>query len=197
MWTRPLFRRAPRETGVPAPPSTRRLLLLPPIVVLLLLGAGTILWRTIRPPGTELTAGTGPLAPAIVTSTIDGAPFSLAAQRGKVVVLYSMAAWCTACVPEATALGQLAPAFGANRVVTLLVDESPRSDSPQAVRGFRARSQGPARYWVIDRGGDIARAFGIAALDTTIVIDRDGHVAAHFQSSVDPATLQSTVRHLL
>jgi peroxiredoxin len=172
-------------------------LLLPLIVVLVRVGAGTAIWRTIRPTGGEVAAGKGPLAPAIVASTIDGAPFSLAAQRGKVVVLYSMAAWCTACVPEATALGQMAPAVGATWVVTLLVDESPQSDSPQAVRGFRARSLGPDRYWVIDRGGSIARAFGIAALDSTVVVDRGGHIAAHYQSSVDLATLEAAVRRLL
>jgi len=197
MWPRSVSPKEQHQLAAPAASSAWRLLLLPLIVVLVLLAAGTTLWHTIRPAGSEVAAGKGPLAPAIVASTIDGVPFTLAAQRNKVVVLYSMAAWCTACVPEATALGQLGPAVGAKRVVTLLVDESPQSDSPRAVHGFRARSQGPNQSWVIDRGGSIARAFGIAALDSTVVIDRGGHVAARYQASVDRATLEAAVRGLL
>jgi peroxiredoxin len=141
-------------------------------------------------------AGTGPLAPAIDAPTVDGGPFALTAQRGKVVVLYAMAAWCTSCVPESTALGQLAQAAPAGRLATLLVDESPQTDTPQAVRDFRARTQGPQRAWVIDQGGAIARAYGVTALDTTVVIDRSGHIAARYSGSLDLARLQAAVRSL-
>src|SRR5690348_5935985 len=148
-------------------PATRRPLVLPLVVVLVLLGAGLAAWRTLSPGASSgATTGTGPLAPAIAAPTVDGGHFALAAQRGKVVVLYAMAAWCTSCVPESTALGQLARTDGRRGVETLLVDESPQTDTSQAVRDFRARAQGPDRVWVIDRGGAIARAYGVTALDT-------------------------------
>lgn len=109
-----------------------------------------------------------------------------------------MAAWCTACVPEAAALGRLGRTDRWQRgVAPLLVDESPRSDTPAAVQAFRARTQGPARSWVLDQGGAIARSYGITALDTTIVIDRAGRVAAHFNAPVDERTLRATVERLL
>src|SRR5919197_821691 len=182
-------------------PAARRPLLLPLVLVLVLLGGGLAAWHTFSPaapsgsPGAA--AGTGPVAPAIDAPTVDGGRFSLAAQRGKVVVLYAMAAWCTSCIPETTALGQLAHTAGRRGVETLLVDESPQSDTPQAVRDFRARAQGPDRSWIIDRGGNIAQAYGITALDTTVVIDRAGHIAARYNGSIDLATLQSAVRPLL
>jgi peroxiredoxin len=144
-----------------------------------------------------VTTGNGPLAPAIAAPTVDGGRFSLAAQRGKVVVLYAMAAWCTSCVPEAAALGQLARAEGPGRLTTVLVDESPQTDSPAAVQAFRARTQGPAHVWLIDQGDAIAHAYGITSLDTTVVIDRSGHIAARYGASVGLATLRAAVRPLL
>ena len=182
------------------PPAARRPLLLPLVLVFVLLG-GLAVWHTFRPAAPSgssgAAAGTGPVAPAIAAPTVDGGRFSLATQRGKVVVLYALAAWCTSCIPETTALGQLAHTAGRRGVETLLVDESPQSDTPQAVRDFRARAQGPERSWVIDRGGHIAQAYGITALDTTVVIDRAGHIAARYNGSIDLATLQSAVRPLL
>ncbi len=189
--------RTARTRGTPA---ARRPLVLPLVivlVVLVLLGGGLAAWHAVSPAPPPAATGTGPLAPTIAAATVDGDRFSLAAQRGKVVVLYAMAAWCTSCVPESTALGQLVRADTTGKLTTLLVDESPQSDTPQAVRDFRGRTQGPARSWVIDRGSAIAQAYGIAALDTTVVIDRTGHIAARYGSSIDLATLQAAVRPLL
>lgn len=189
--------RARRASSAPTPP-TRRPLVLPLVVVLVLLGGGLATWRVLSPAApASTTTGTGPLAPAIDAPTVDGGRFALAAQRGTVVVLYAMAAWCTSCVPETTALGQLARADGRRGVATLLVDESPRSDTAQAVRDFRGRAQGPPHAWVLDQGGAIARAYGITSLDTTVVIDRSGHIAARYSGPIDLATLQSAVRPLL
>jgi peroxiredoxin len=180
------------------PSATRRPLVLPLVVVLVLLGGGLAAWHTFGPAASFGAAtGTGPLAPAIAAPTVDGGRFALAAQRGKVVLLYAMAAWCTSCVPETTALGQLTQEDGRRGVVTLLVDESPQTDSPQAVRDFRVRTQGPERVWVLDRGGAIARAYGITSLDTTVVIDRAGHIAVRYNRSIDLAALRTAVRPLL
>jgi peroxiredoxin len=167
------------------------------VLVFALLGAGLAAWHIVsRGLSSGAATGTGPLAPSVDASTVDGGHFALAAQRGK-VVLYAMAAWCTSCVPESTALGQLARTDGRRGVVTLLVDESPQTDTPQAVRDFRARTQGPQRVWVRDQGGAIARAYSITALDTTVVIDRAGHIAARYNGSIDLATLQAAVGPLL
>jgi peroxiredoxin len=199
-------RRAPRSPQAVAGPGRRstpsatgrRPLLLPLVLVLVLLGGGLAVWRLVSPAASSgVTTGTGPVAPAIAAPTVDGGHFALAAERGKVVVLYAMAAWCTSCVPESSALGQLARAEPAGTLTTLLVDESPQSDTPQAVRDFRTRTQGPDRAWAIDQGGAIARAYGITSLDTTVVIDRAGHIAARYSGSIDLATLQSVVRPLL
>ncbi len=186
----------PATMGVaPVPHPARRPLLLPLIIVLTALVGGWGVWQAVDP----LFASAGPghgtrtAAPPIEARTVDGGHFSLAAQRGTVVVVYSMAAWCIACVPEAIALGQMARAARASDVVTLLVDESPVSDTPAAVRAFRTRTRAPARSWVIDRGGAIARAYGVAALETTIVIDRPGRVAGRYRTPLDVDALRRAI----
>lgn len=187
--------RASRDDA-PVPDPARRPLLLPFIIVLAALVGGWGVWQAVDPLFASAGRGSGTRAPAppIEAQTVDGGQFSLAAQRGTVVVVYSMAAWCIACVPEAIALGQTARAACPPRVVTLLVDESPMSDTPVAVRAFRARTRAPVRSWVIDRGGAIARAYGVAALETTIVIDRAGRVAGRYRTPLDVGALQRAIR---
>ncbi len=192
-----------RDRSAPAArpaPTARRPLILPLVIVVLGLGLGLAAWHTLGQTAARPSSppAAGPVAAAIDAPTVDGGHFSLAAQRGKVVVLYAMAAWCTSCVPEASSLGQLAQSDQWRRgVATLLVDESPQSDTPAAVHAFRDRAQGPAQSWVLDQGGAIAQAYGVTALDTTVVIDRAGHIAARYSAPVDAVTLRTVVASLL
>ncbi len=181
----------------PASAADQQPHLLPLVIVLVALAGGWGLWQAVGSRVAPLAQGSGTRAPAppIEARTVDGSRFSLAAQRGKVVVVYSMAAWCIACLPEAIALGQEARAAdNTSGVVTLLVDESPVSDTPVAVRAFQERTRAPVRSWVIDRGGTIARAYGVAALETTIVIDRAGRIAARYRTPLDVGALQRAIR---
>ena len=180
----------------PASAADQRPHLLPLVIVLVALAGGWGLWQAVGSRVAPLAPGSGtrPPAPPIEARTVDGGRVSLAAQRGKVVVVYSMAAWCIACLPEAIALGQAARAADTSGVVTLLVDESPVSDTPVAVRAFQERTRAPVRSWVIDRGGTIARAYSVAALETTIVIDRAGRIAGRYRTSLDVGALQRAIR---
>ncbi len=180
----------------PVSAAERRPHLLPFVIVLVALAGGWGLWQAVGSRAAPLAPGNGArvVAPPIETRTVDGGRFSLAAQRGKVVVVYSMAAWCIACLPEAIALGQVARTARPSGVVTLLVDESPLSDTPVAVRAFQERTRAPDRSWVIDRGGTIARAYSVAALETTIVIDRAGRIAGRYRTPLDVGALQRAIR---
>ncbi len=200
MTTRNTRQAAPAERATRGDPlasaAERRPHLLPFVIVLVALAGGWGLWQAVGSRAAPLAPGNGAraLAPPIETRTVDGGRFSLAAQRGKVVVVYSMAAWCIACLPEAIALGQVAGTARPSSVVTLLVDESPMSDTAVAVRAFQERTRAPVRSWVIDRGGTIARAYSVAALETTIVIDRAGRIAGRYRTSLDVGALQRAIR---
>jgi cytochrome c biogenesis protein CcmG/thiol:disulfide interchange protein DsbE len=118
---------------------------------------------------------------------------SLAALRGKVVVLNVFASWCDPCKAEAPVLEQaqreLARRGGTVLGVTYL-DNS--DDSEQFVR------QQHITYPVIrDVNGNFVRSFGSTGVPETFVIDRAGHVAAIRRFQLDGRWLQRTLPSIL
>jgi cytochrome oxidase Cu insertion factor (SCO1/SenC/PrrC family) len=175
-------------------PLDWKLIVVPIVVVGLLVTAGLIVRNTLTSSASAVTVHTSanPPAPSFSVATVNGPHFSLAAQRGHPVVLYFMAAWCTSCLPESQALGQLQQKYG-DGVRIVLVDIDPKQDSPSALRSFVDRSSGPSRYWVLDSGGTITTAFGVQTLDTTYVIDKQGGIAYSNNHPIDYATLDHIV----
>ena len=181
-------------------PAAGRPLILPLAIALVLLGITLAAWRMLSPTvaSAPSMAAKGPVAPAIDVPTVDGGHFSLAAQRGNPVILFFMTTDCSGCEDETRALGRLSRADTTGKLAILMVAMTPQSDTPAAIRAYRARNQGPDRFWAVDQGGAITRAYGITALTSTVLIDRGGHVAGrHISDSLDLATLQAAVRPLL
>jgi peroxiredoxin len=144
-----------------------------------LLVAGLVLLTTVRAGGwggQSAPPADRPAAPDFAIATVGGGRFALAEQRGKPVVVYFMAGWCTSCVPEAQALARLHREYR-NRGLEVLVVDVEAGETEADLAGFQ-RWVGPAEYtWAIDRTGALVRAFQVRALDTTVVIDREGRVA--------------------
>jgi peroxiredoxin len=195
-------RKLDRQVTAPSPPLSRRplewkLVVIPLVVVAVLLGGGLVVRTTlIQSTAPTMRSGSNnPPAPDFSMATVNGPTFSLAAQRGRPVVLYFMAAWCTSCLAESNALGQIQQKYG-DRVRIMLVDMNGNVDSPGAVRTFVERSQGPSRYWVIDADGTITRAYSVTSLDTTYVIDKRGRIAYRGTTSLDASTLDHILRQV-
>ncbi len=127
----------------------------------------------VLPPAQRRPAAPFRLATA---SFADGSVFDLTHERGNVVVLFFMAAWCTTCIPEARALNALYEEYGDRGLSVLAIDIDPRDTETQLAR-FR-RLAGNGRYlWARDLAQNVIRTYGVRALDTTIVIDRTGKIA--------------------
>lgn len=47
-------------------------------------------------------------------------------------------------------------------------------DTPQTIEEFRDRGNITPPPWTIDRSGEISRASGANALETTVILDREG-----------------------
>ncbi len=120
-----------------------------------------------------------PVAPPIRLKTAsygDGSNFDLGQERGNVVALFFMAAWCATCVPEAQALAELHRGYADKGLRILVLDVDQRETEGQ-LAGFRARTGTGGHLWALDRDNQVARPYRIRALDTTIFIDREGKIA--------------------
>lgn len=116
-------------------------------------------------------------APAVAFATIDGREVALADLRGHPVAFYFMASWCATCVPEAQAWGSIARDATVPGLEVFVVDVDPSSNT-QALATFRDRYVGPGLHWVFDGDQTLTRAFSVASLDTTVLIDSAGQIAS-------------------
>lgn len=141
----------------------------------------------IAPAGQRVPAAVrGPLA--------SGGDFDLAALRGKVVVINAFGSWCTPCKQEAPALNQAYAATRARGDVEF-VGLAIRDTVPK-LREFAA--QYAVAYPLVqdEDGGILARIPALAVVPgppSTLVLDRQGRVAARFIGKVLGSQLEGTV----
>jgi thiol-disulfide isomerase/thioredoxin len=122
------------------------------------------------PPGFEFV--TPPRAvPDMAFLTADGET-SLAAFRGKVVVLNFWATWCAPCVREMPSLDRLQVMLGGDDFAVVALSED-RGGMPLVVRFYdKYGLENLARY--LDPMGRAAAALGVVGMPTTLVIDAEG-----------------------
>jgi peroxiredoxin len=93
-------------------------------------------------------------------------------QTGKVVYLDFWASWCPTCARSFKFLNALAEDLGKRGLLVLAVN---LDEEPEGARSFL--EQYPVRFTVLyDPHGDCARAFAVAGMPATYVIDRQGKV---------------------
>ena len=131
-------------------------------------------------------------APQVQGTTLDGKSFKLADLGGKVVVVNFWASWCAPCRAEAPTMQQIYDRNKASGVQFLGVDIKDGQDNAKAfARTFKITY--PSLY---DQAGQIALAFRDIppnAVPSTLIIDRQGKVAARVIGSVPYSRLQDLV----
>ncbi len=125
---------------------------------------------------------------------LSGAPASMAALKGRVVLIDFWASWCGPCRMIAPRLSSLKDRLGVQglSVVGLTTDEAEQA----AVFAEKHQMRYPI---VVDRDGDTSKAYGITGLPTMILVDKKGIVREVF-IGFDPggeARLDAAVRKLL
>ncbi len=71
------------------------------------------------------------------------------------------------------------------------------NDTPQTIEGFRQRGGIAPLPWAVDENGAISRALGVNALETTIIVDREGEVVFKDAESTDYETLRRELEEVL
>ncbi|HJU05086.1 MAG TPA: TlpA disulfide reductase family protein, partial [Nitrospiraceae bacterium] len=115
------------------------------------------------------------LAPSFTLRTMGGATLESDALRGKVIVLNFWATWCGPCKDEMPAMQRLQESFPAADLALLAVTTDQQQD---AIATF-AKGLGLSFPILLDDTKEVSAAFGVRGLPTTVIIDRQGHLAGH------------------
>lgn len=132
-------------------------------------------------------------APDFALTLFDGSRFSLASQRGNVVVLNFWASWCDPCRAEAPVLESSWQRYRSRGVVFVGVDIK---DTPEDARGFLQRYTASYANG-FDAEKKIYIDYGVYGLPETFVIGRDGQVLHHVIGAVTGPQLDGWLAPLL
>lgn len=133
---------------------------------------------------------------AFTGTTLDGEPFNLEDLRGRVVVINAWASWCAPCRSEM-------PAFVDLRTVTdpadLAVVGLNVSDEPAAAQQFMDEQDVNFASVADPDGTILATIPGVPpkALPSTVILDREGRIAARIIGPADPEGLAREVGRVL
>jgi len=133
-------------------------------------------------------------APAFVLTTFAGAPVSLEAHRGHVVVVNFWASWCyPACYEEAPVLERSWRAWGDRGVVVIGVDiQDKREAAEKFIRDFGLTFPNAQ-----DLTGKVSVDFGVYGVPETFFIDRRGRIRAKHVGAVTDEVFRANVERLL
>ena len=118
--------------------------------------------------------GVGSPAPAFQLPALDGKgqPLSVAALRGKVVLVNFWASWCGPCRREMPVLEQLNRQYGKRGVVVVGVNVEP--DRTAALDWLR---ETPVSFPVLsDADSRVSAAYHVEGMPNTVILDRKGTV---------------------
>jgi thiol-disulfide isomerase/thioredoxin len=144
------------------------------------------------PAGTVIAPGQRASAPTFTGTLLDGKPFSSTSLRGSVAVLNFWGSWCAPCRVETPQFSQVASSVAGRGVRFLGVDVKDDEQFAQAFLSTRSISY-PSLY---DPRGEVALAFRdypANAIPSTIVLDRQGRVAAVYTAAVTEPDLRAVL----
>jgi thiol-disulfide isomerase/thioredoxin len=164
------------------------------------LGIAVVVFLQMQAPLSTNTASVsqdmGKVAPAITLSTSEGQTVELPGKPGQITVLYTMGYWCSTCVPGAQLLAKLQPAYARRGVRFIAVDVTHKVKAADLDIFLQAVGDNHLT-WALDASGRFAYLYKIETLETTIVVDGQGHeVYRGYQTSSD-TTLRTALDKLL
>jgi peroxiredoxin len=135
-------------------------------------------------------------APALVLPDLAGRQESLAAYRGRIVMLNFFASWCGPCNAEAPHLESEVWQRWRNRGVVVIGVDTGESGSA-AETAARFQSQHQLSYPIlVDQTNGARQAYGVHAFPTNVIIDRRG-IIRYAHAGFDPEGISRTLGELV
>jgi cytochrome c biogenesis protein CcmG/thiol:disulfide interchange protein DsbE len=124
---------------------------------------------------------------------LGGGRWSLSAQRGNVVLVNFWATWCPPCNMETPGLVALSKRYESRGVkfVGISMDDDPAKVVPAFVKKY------DVPYPMLMPTPDFQLAYSIESLPTSMLVDRNGHVARTYVGMVDEQELGRDIDRLL
>ena len=132
-------------------------------------------------------------APAVVAANMDGATVSLAAYRGRPVIVNFWASWCFECIEEHRVLMEAQERYGERLVIVGILYQDTVADA----RGFLARYGDGGWPNLLDADGRLAIDYGVTGVPESFFIDAAGVVRYKQYGAVTPAVLAEQLPPLL
>src|ERR1700676_5501976 len=135
----------------------------------------------------------GQPAPDFTLTDSAGSSVTLSAYKGKVVLLDFWATWCGGCKVEIPWYMEFQKKYKASglSVIGVSMDE----DGWKSVKPFLEKQQ--VNYPVVIGNPDLAKRYMVDAMPMTLLIDREGKIAASHVGMVDKGAFEGEIRVLL
>ena len=122
--------------------------------------------------GTATATGPAPLAPDFALPARDGGEVRLSELKGQVVMINFWATWCGPCRQEMPLLQQIHAKYEPLGFTMLGVNVEP--DSAAAQNWLKDM---PVSFPIVfDRKSEVSSSFGVEAMPSSVLIDREGRV---------------------
>jgi peroxiredoxin len=132
-------------------------------------------------------------APDFTLLDAAGKPLQLSALKGQVVLLNFWATWCHGCQVEIPWFIEFQSKYKDRGLA--VVGVSLDGDGRKAVRPFLAEKK--VNYSIVLGNDNVAKQFAIEGMPVTLLIDRQGRIAASHTGVVDKFASQSEIEILL
>lgn len=121
---------------------------------------------------TSLTVGNP--APDFSAATIDGKQFSLAAHKGKPVIIFAMFGGCGECIPVGQTLDKIQKDYTARGISVIAIDilQGEPTSTLQQYRDYVKAS-----FPLVSYDAAVVKAYQLTAPEITYVIDKNGNIA--------------------
>ncbi len=159
-----------------------------PIALLILLAFPLLSALALPKEGEEV--------PYFNISTYEGDRVSTERLRGKVYVMVFAAEWCPHCREELPALSKAWKDADLVRDDVKCIVMMVSSSQDKAVRFYKS-IEPPSNWRLVPDANYVAEKYGVRAVPTMIVVDKEGKVAKIFRGAVPPQQVTDTVGELL